>query len=93
MSDDPQVAERKQRIEMLRAQADRLNATVHDSWKGVIYEARADLAEADAWLLRPREQEQASIGFAEYRIHIAKSRLDYIEKLVATHGARVMRLE
>ncbi|NUR55887.1 MAG: hypothetical protein HOQ29_15690 [Acidobacteria bacterium] len=93
MGDHQQIAERRHRIEMLQAQADRLHATVHESWKGAIYEARADLAEADAWLLRPREQEQASIGFAEYRIHLAKTRLDYIEKLVATHGARSTRLE
>ena len=93
MSEHPQVAERRQRIEMLRAQADRLHAAVHDSWKGVIHEAYADLAEADAWLLRPREQEQASLGFAEYRIHLAKARLDYLEKLVGTHGARTMRPE
>lgn len=93
MSDAPQVAERRQRIEMLLAQADRLDATVHEAWKGAIYEARADLAEATGWLLRPKEQEQASLAFADYRLHVAKARLDYIEKALGTFGARVMRPE
>lgn len=90
---DTEREDRYHEIEVAKAEATRLlNTAKHPSMKVPIYEAMRDLDEAAGWLIRARvpAEQRAALGFADFRIHLAKERLRFVDDWLTTWGPDVM---